>query len=78
MSTIPTAEKITRLVRHLRDTAPQTRMDICDRLGWSPSRAGEVIREARYQGLVTRSGKTDRGQFVFAAVQTADWPAHHA
>ena len=64
-------------VNFIRANGPKTTLQVAEGLGCTRGTAGYAIRIARLKSTLKLAGKTDRGQFVFAAVQTVDWPAHN-
>lgn len=63
------------VVNQIRERGPLTAGQVADQLGISHTTAHGKINAARRLDLLKKVGKGDRGQFVFGAVQTSDWPA---
>jgi hypothetical protein len=64
-----------QVTAYIRRRGPMTSIEVAGGLAWGNTKAFEAIRKARRDDLLKRVGKDDRGRFLFAAVQTADWPA---
>ena len=58
----------------IRAHGPMSAIQLGMRMAWSKPRATAAINFGRNADLLKRIGKTERGQFLFGAVQTADWP----
>ena len=65
---------IDRILASIRSNGPMTAQELADRLRCSPSSIIKYLRAGRRDRIVAITGKQDRRQFIFGAVQTADWP----
>ena len=65
---------VDKIVNAVRRRGPMTAQQIADHLGYSAGSIGAPIRKARQDRLLAVTGKQDRRQFIFSAVQTAEWP----
>lgn len=65
---------IDKIITAIRSHGPMTAQQLADRLQCSPCSMIVHLRNARRNGLVALTGRHERKQFIFGAVQTADWP----
>ena len=65
---------VDKIVGTVRRRGPMTAQQIAEHLRCSPASIGKPIRAARLERLLAITGKQDRRQFIYSAVQQADWP----
>jgi hypothetical protein len=65
---------VDKIVAAVRRRGPMTKHQIAEHLSCSAASIGKPIRAARLERLLAVTGKHERRQFIYGAVQQADWP----